>query len=57
MKGVRVRPAGLRVGDFLVADPSVYVVEVYADVDGVWVEYSDGDCGYQVSPVRVLREE
>lgn len=53
---VLVQPAALWQGDFLADDSGVYVVEVWTDVDGTWVEWSDGECGYMSSAVRVYRE-
>lgn len=55
--GVRTRPEKLRIGDFLADEPTVYVTAIYNDdVDGIWVEWSDGDEGYLTRPVRVLRD-
>jgi hypothetical protein len=56
VKGVRVPVEGLRIGDFLASDPTVYVTDLYTDPEGVWVEWSDGDEGYMTRPVRVIRD-
>lgn len=55
MAAVRVAPKDLRPGDELADGSGVYVTEVWHDADGTWIEYSDGDCGYQSASVRVFR--
>lgn len=44
-----VRTRNLQLGDEL--DNGVYLVAKYSDPEGLWVDWSDGDCGY-VNPDR-----
>lgn len=52
--GALTAPAALEVGDELANHSGVTVTEVHTDAWGTWVEYSDGDAGYQDRPVRIL---
>jgi hypothetical protein len=38
------------------SDGSAYVVEIHHDDDGLWIEWSDEDCGYMNPNTRVRVE-
>lgn len=61
MEKFTCKPVDLEVGDEWVLphtnEPSgVYVTSVVPDDMGTWVEWSDGDMGYQTFSTRVIRE-
>lgn len=51
-----VRGRNLRVGDTLAtADyDGTYVTELYQDLEGIWVAWSDGDEGYVSAETKFL---
>lgn len=51
-----VRPFDLEPGDVLADGDGVTVTEVVLGPDGVWVEFSDGGCGFLDRPLRVIRD-
>jgi hypothetical protein len=47
-----VTAAELEVG-MMLSDNSAEVTDVHTDDDGLWIEWSDGDCGYMSPSTRV----
>jgi hypothetical protein len=51
----QTRQGDLMPGDFL-PDADVFVSEVHRDAEGVWIDWSDGDCGYVTESTMVKVE-
>lgn len=49
----KVRIRNLEEGDFVIAF-NASVENIYTDPDGLWIDWSDGNCGYVLNPNRVV---
>jgi hypothetical protein len=53
---MRIKWKAVEPGDYL-TNQDVLVTEVYNDPEGLWVETSDGECGYIMNPGATVEVE